>query len=102
MSVVASPLHIVVFPLTEVTGSATVIITSSVLVPQAPVTLNVYVDVTVGLATGLTHAVQLNPVEGDHAMVPLPVPVKVVLAPIHIVLSAVSYTHLTLPTNREV
>ena len=37
------------------------------------------------MATGFAQLVQLNPVEGDHTNVPLPLPDKVVLLPIQIV-----------------
>ena len=45
----------------------------------------VYVVVVVGLATGLTQAVQLNAVLGDQVYVFAPLAVNVVLEPTHIV-----------------
>lgn len=38
----------------------------------------------VGVATGFAQVVQLNPVDGDHKNVPLPVPLRVVLEPAQI------------------
>lgn len=44
--------------------------------------------VEVGLATGLEHVVQLNPVDGLHEKFPAPVPLSVVEFPIQIEASA--------------
>jgi hypothetical protein len=50
--------------------------------------LNEYVVVVaVGVATGFAHVLQLKVPDGDHWKVPLPVPLKVALAPGHIVWS---------------
>jgi hypothetical protein len=61
----------------------TVTITSSVAVPQASVIVTVYVVVAAGPATGFGQFVQLNPVAGDHANVPLPLAKSAVLSPSH-------------------
>jgi len=86
VSVALLPEQIVFVPVIEITGrGSTVIFTESKLLPQEAVMENVYVVVTVGLATGFAQVRQLNPAGGDHKNVPLAVPVKVVLAPMHIV-----------------
>ena len=63
----------------------TVIVTEDEFVPQEELIFNVYVVVTVGVAAGFAQLVQLSPAGGDQEKVPLPLPDKVVLLPMHIV-----------------
>lgn len=53
----------------------------------ASVTITTYPVVVDVVETGFEHVVQLNPVEGLHKKVPLPVAVSVVEAPMHIATS---------------
>ena len=82
LKVVLSPAH------TETSNPALAVgkafiptLTASSMLPQEFVTVSVYVVAIVGFATGFEIVVLLNPVDGDHAKVPLPVPFKVVLEP---------------------
>ena len=86
VSVALLPGQIVFAPVIEITGREfTVTVTVSELVPQEAVMEKVYVVVAVGVATGFAQVVQLNPEEGDHRNVPLPVPDNVALLPTQIV-----------------
>ena len=62
----------------------TVTITVAVAVQQISVRVRVYVVVTVGVAPVTWHVAQTNPVDGAHENVPAPLPVNVVLNPMHI------------------
>lgn len=58
-----------------------VMVAASVADPQLLVTVSVYVVTAVGVATGFAQVVQLNPEEGAHENVPLPVPFRTTLSP---------------------
>ena len=71
----------------KLTAGCTATITWSVAVqPPPPVTVNVYVVETVGVATGLAIDVELNPVDGLHAYDGPPLPCSVVDCPAQMVM----------------
>ena len=83
----------VLFPPTVIVGVGFTLSTMTSLdAPQEPVAVTEYVVVIVGLAIGFGQVVQLNPVDGDHKNVPLPLGTIVVLPPLQMVRSGPAFT----------